>query len=166
MKAIPHDFSELLRLDFDDIVERARTLDDSERPAALDHAVSAIHQRSEASDRLKVVLFVQTLLAAITDSSLEAKVAGRVGAELTQIITSTADSDEVKRSAITAVALLLIKASDLNAQSASILRDALISATTSSDPEAAAFASRVIQRQYRTHAHGGANKDIADPWTR
>ena len=147
MKTEFDDVEHLLKLDFDDVGELARSLRDDDRRVVLDNVLLVLPNRSDASDRLKLVLFVQTALAFVPDGALAGPLAERAAVELATIIASMADPHEVKRSAITAVALLLIKASGLKKGSTAILRQALTTAAASSDPEAAGFARRIIERQ-------------------
>lgn len=141
-----HDMDDLLILDFDEVVDRARSLSARNRSAALSDALSALQVHMDLPQRVKLLLFVQTLLASTADRRLKSPLIEQSAIELTKVLTSRSEAVEVKRSALDAIALLLVKANDLTADIAAKLREAIAAAANSSDPEMSSFAHRILDK--------------------
>jgi hypothetical protein len=134
----------LLPRDVDDIVERGRTLGGKDRTAALRDSIVRLETSAEPLDRLKIVLFVQTLLAFVPDGKLAPSVAESAANELSNVVVSASDPEELKRSALSALALLFLKATELTSSANTRMRAAFTSARDSRDPEIRGFARRTF----------------------
>ena len=132
----------LLPRDVDDLVERGRTLAGRDRTAALRDSIARLETSAEPLDRLKMVLFVQTLLAFVPDGKLASSVAESAASELSNVVVSASDPEELKRSALSALALLVLKATELTASANTRIRAAFTSAGDSRDPQIRDFARR------------------------
>jgi hypothetical protein len=77
---------------------------------------------AEPLDRLKIVLFVQTLLAFVPDGKLGSSVAEAAANTLSNVVISASDPEELKRSALSALALLVLKATELTSSEYSYAR--------------------------------------------
>ncbi|HVR41599.1 MAG TPA: hypothetical protein VMU84_21060, partial [Thermoanaerobaculia bacterium] len=77
-----HELDGLLDRDIDDVVERARGLDHKDRGRALENALSRVETTREPLDRLKILQFVQTLLAFVPDHELPQELSERTASEL------------------------------------------------------------------------------------
>jgi hypothetical protein len=133
----------LLTQDVDEVVDRARSLGGKDGAVALRDSLARLETSAEPLDRLKVLLFIQTLLAVAPDGKVASTVAESAVHELAKILVSPSEPAELKRSALDALALLLIKAKELTASADSRLREAFNFAGESRDPEIREFARRV-----------------------
>jgi hypothetical protein len=134
----------LLPRDVDDIVERGRTLGGKDRTSALRDSIARLQTSADPLDRLKIVLFVQTLLAFVTDGKLAPSVAEAVASKLSHIVDSTSDPEEVKRSALSGLALLVLKATELTTSANTRMLAAFKAARDSRDPGIRDFARRTF----------------------
>ena len=137
----------LLTLDFDAIVEGARTVAGRTGRAAFREAITRLRATTDPLDRLKLLLFSQTLLAFLPDGSLPQNLTDQAADELAVTVTSSSDTDEQKRSALTALALLLLKAKDITGYASTRIQDAVVAAQRSTDTEISGFASRAFARK-------------------
>jgi hypothetical protein len=108
-----HDLDALLTQDVDAVADRARTLDGKARTAALRDSLAHLESSTDSLDRLKTLLFVQSVLASFTDGKLSATVADHTANELARIVTSSVEPDALKRPALDGLALLFLKAKEL-----------------------------------------------------
>jgi predicted nucleotide-binding protein len=136
----------LLTLDVDDVVDRARSLGVKDRTAALRDSLAHLEKSAEPLDRMKVLLFIQTLLALAPDGIVASSVAESAVDELAKVVVSTSESEERRRSALTSLALLPVKAKGLSESADSRLRAAFTFARESREPEISDFARRVPLR--------------------
>ncbi len=136
----------LLTQDVDDVVARGRSLLGKDRTAAMRYLIARLEDCPDPLDHLKILLFVQTLLAFIPDGMLSPTLADRGASVLGRIVASPSYSEEHKRSALTALSLLRLKAKKLTTVADAHLRVAFQAATDSPDPEISGFAQRAIQR--------------------
>jgi predicted nucleotide-binding protein len=134
----------LLTLDVDDVVDRARSLGVRDRTAALRDSLARLETSAEPLDRMKVLLFIQTLLALASDGRVASSVAESAVDELAKVVVSTSESEERRRSALNSLALLSAKAKGLSASADSRLRAAFTFARESGEPEIRDFARRAI----------------------
>jgi len=134
----------LLPRDVDDIVERGRALGGKDRTAALRDSIVRLETSAEPLDRLKIVLFVQTLLTFVPDGKLASAAAEPAATELSNVVVSASDPEEVKRSALSALALLLLKATELKSSTNTRIREAFTASRDSRDPEIRDFAQRTF----------------------
>jgi len=132
----------LLPRDVDDLVERGRRLAGRDRTTALRDSIARLETSAAPLDRLKMVLFVQTLFAFVPDGKLVSSVAESAASELSNVVVSASDPEELKRSALSALALLVLKATELTASANTRIRAAFTSARDSRDPEIRDFARR------------------------
>lgn len=132
----------LLTQDVDDVVDRGRSLSGRDRTVALRDSLARLKTGAEPLDRLKVLLFIQTLLALAPDGKVASSVAEPAVHELAKIVVST-EPEELRRSALDALALLFLKAKELTASADSRLREVFTFARESRDPEIRDFARRV-----------------------
>lgn len=155
------DLDRLLVQDVDRVVDHARTLAGKERTAAIRDSLEALVEKSdETSARLKILLFIQTLLATVGDRKLAASVADPAANELARVVMSPSDVNELKRAALDSLALLFLKAKELTNTADARVRSAFTAARDSSDPYLSDFARRafgnkgvlsrrIVQRQHR-----------------
>jgi hypothetical protein len=154
------DLDLLVTADVDDVVKRGRSMTGKERTAALRDSLERLAESTEQLERLKVLLFIQSLLAAAQDGKLAASIADPAANELARVITSASDSAELKRPALDSLALVFLKAKELNTNTDVRVRAAFAVARKSPDPHVSEFARRalssdgvltrrVVQRQYR-----------------
>ena len=150
----------LLTQDFDDVVDRVRSLEGKDRTFAIRDVLDRLRTSSEPLHRLKALLFIQALLATIPDGKLAATVADVAALELAHIVMSAFDPVDVKRPALDSLALLFIKARELTIAADNNVRAAFTQARTSEDARIREFATRafadggvlsqrVMTRQYR-----------------
>jgi hypothetical protein len=133
----------LLTEDVDEVVDRARSLAGKDGAVALRDSLARIETSTKPLDRLKVLLFIQTLLAVAPDGKVASSVAESAVRELSKVLVSPSEPEELKRSALNALVLLFIKAKELTATADSRLREAFTFARESHDPEIRDFARRV-----------------------
>jgi predicted nucleotide-binding protein len=138
-----HELDGLLTRDVDDVADRARSLGVRDRTAALRDSLARLEMSAEPLDRMKVLLFIQTLLALASDGKVASSVAASAVDELAKIVVSTAESEERRRSALISLALLPAKAKGLSERADSRLRRAFTVARESREPEIRDFARRV-----------------------
>jgi hypothetical protein len=134
----------LLTQDVDEVVDRGRSLSGRDRTAALRLSLARLATSAKPLDRLKIVLFVQTLLAFVPDGQLVSSVAEAAAKKLSNIVVSSSDPKELKRSALSALALLVLKAPGLTTSANAHMRAALTAARNSHDPEISDFARRAF----------------------
>src|SRR5258708_243926 len=123
MSSKVRELESLLTLDFDAIVEGARTVAGEDGRAAFRESISRLRATTDPLDRLKLLLFSQTLLAFLPDRSLSRHLTEQAANELAATVTSSSDPDDQKRSALNALALLLIKAKDITGYANTRIQD-------------------------------------------
>lgn len=154
------DLDLLLAEDVDQVVERGQSLHGKERTAALRNSLDRLAESTGQIERLKVLLFIQSLLAAAQDGKLASSIADATANELVGVVTSASDAAELKRPALDSLALVFLKAKELTTNTDLRVRAAFGAAQKSSDPHVSDFARRalspggvlarrVVQRQYR-----------------
>jgi len=136
------ELDDLLAQDVDDVVDYARSVGRG-RTAVLRDSLTRLETSTEPLDRVKVLLFIQTILALAPDGTVASSVAESAALELATVVVSTSEPDELKRSALNALALLFVKAKELTASADSRMREAFTFARESRDPEIRDFARRV-----------------------
>jgi len=137
------ELGDLLTRDVDDVVGYARSVGGRERSLALRDSLTRLETSAEPLDRLKVLLFIQALLALAPDGTVASPVAESVALRLARVVVSTTQPDELRQPALDALALLFVKAKELTATADSRLREAFNVAGKSRDPEIRDFARRV-----------------------
>jgi hypothetical protein len=154
------DLDALLARDIDEVVDSARSLGGKERTAALRGAIGHLEAATGPLDRLKTLLFIQTLLASMADGKLASTVADLAAGELARVVLSASEGDELKRPALDGLALLFMKARELTTSADARVRAAFTAARNFADPRIRDFArgafrpdgvlaQRVVQRRYR-----------------
>jgi hypothetical protein len=138
-----HELDALLTQDVDDVVDRARSVGAGDRTVALRDCVTRLETCAEPLDRLRVLLFIQTLLALAPDATVSSSVAESAAQQLAMVVVSTTEPDELRQPALDALALLFAKAKELTASTDSRLREAFNVAGRSHNPEIRDFARRV-----------------------
>jgi ribosomal protein L6, bacterial type len=133
------DLESLLALDFDDVVDRARSLDRRDRAAAFRDAWRLLEAGAESS-RLKTLLFAQTLLAASEDRSIVPLIAQPGITAVANVVTSSSEAIETRRAALDALALLFLKAKELTVAADEEIRTAFATAVESTDVYLSDFA--------------------------
>ncbi|MGH9419751.1 MAG: hypothetical protein ACRD3J_07255, partial [Thermoanaerobaculia bacterium] len=99
-----YELDPLLTQDVDVVVDRGRSLVGEERTGAFHGSLGYLEQTFEPLDRLKVLLFIQSLLSSMPDRTLlHASLAVDV---LADVVISSSDAGELKRSALNSLALL------------------------------------------------------------
>lgn len=150
----------LLLQDVDDVVAHAPSLTGKERTAALRASLVVLETSSNDLDRLKILLFIQSVLAAAADGKLASSVAESIATELARVVMSGSDPVELKIPALDGLALVFLKAKELSTNADARVRDAFHSASRSSNAQLSEFgqrafsnkgilAQRVVQKQYR-----------------
>jgi predicted nucleotide-binding protein len=129
--------------DYDDVVDRARSIAPEDRTAALRDALAKLSMTDDLSFQTKLLLFVQTLLAVTADKTLQPRLAAAGASELSRYVSSDAPND-LKRSALRVLSLLVVKAEELTRPAEARIRAVLALARRSSDPEINGFARRAF----------------------
>lgn len=143
----------LLTLDVDDVVDRARPLGVRDRTAALRDSLARLETSAPPLDRMKVLLFIQTLLALASDGKVASSVAESAVDELAKVVVSPSESEERRRSALISLALLPAKAKGLSERADAHLRAAFTFARESREPEIRDFARRATMRNAAVVGH-------------
>lgn len=154
------DLNLLVTDDVDQVVKRGQSLSGKERTAALRDSLGRLGESTEPIERLKILLFMQSLLAGAQDGKLASSIADPTAIELARVVTSTSDSAELKRPALDSLAMVFLKAKELSTNTDVRVRAAFAVARKSADPHISDFARRalsadgllarrVVRREYR-----------------
>jgi hypothetical protein len=134
------EFERLLDRDVDDLLDYARRLTGRARTAAFGDALSRLEQTKDDGTRIRILRFLQTLLADVPNGRLPASAAEPAAIDLSRIVSSSDEHVEARRAALDTLALLFLKAKELTPLADSRVRAAFHAASNARDAQLNSFA--------------------------
>src|SRR5688572_30370305 len=124
---------QLLQSDVDDILHVATEYDTESRLELLRTVVERYETFRLPIERVKGVWLVQSVLASLEDRQLPSPISTDVATRLASIVESNGAERDARRSALSSLALLVLKAQEVTDLLAATIRGAFALATESGD---------------------------------
>ena len=130
----------LMQRDIDDVLDYARRLSGRERTSVFHEALSLLTRTGDDRERITVLRFLQTLVAAVPNGRLPASAGVPAAMQLSEVVMSSDEHIEAKRAALDTLALVFLKAKDLTPLADSRVRKAFVAASHNADSQLRDFA--------------------------